>query len=129
MEITSKAKKTIARVVEDQRAKQGPFPWDTQSVELVVDNSDIIIAELNQTITNIAHNLGTTKDKVEPWSKDVGEALTLMDQLIAELESKDAAIDLAAAYLKTAQNIPADQSTSGYVANSLELLNKVKGKT
>ena len=125
MQIPNNVSTVVRKAVAQQRAKDGSLPWDHDGVELVVDNSAIKIAELEAKIVDIAHNLNTTKDRVVEWSKDAGEALLLLDQTLARVEKLDAAIGIAQAYLSTAQNIPADQSTSGYVANALEVLTKV----
>lgn len=104
MEIPDNVLTVVRRAVEQQRAKDGPLPWDHEGLELVVDNSAIKIAELEAELVDVAHNLNTTRDRVERLN---------------------AAIEIAKAYLSTAQNVPADQSTSGYVTNALEVLIKV----
>lgn len=125
MEIPDNVLTVVRRAVEQQRAKDGPLPWDHEGLELVVDNSAIKIAELEAELVDVAHNLNTTRDRVLDWSKDAGEALLILDQTLARVERLNAAIEIAKAYLSTAQNVPADQSTSGYVTNALEVLIKV----
>ena len=123
-------KSVIQRAVEMHRASQGKgdFVEDDapHHLELVVDTSPIRIAELEAQITEIAHNIGTDHENVTPWSKDVGEALVLMDNTLAENERLMAIIGMVKAHLQVATNIPVERDRSGYIDAALEILRVVK---
>ena len=92
-------------------------------IDLVVDESPIVIAELEAKITEIARRLHTSKDKVLDWSADVGEALTLMDDTLADNERLQAVLGIAQAHLEVGQNAT---DNNGYISAALEVLRTIQ---
>ena len=118
-------KSVIQRAVEAHKGSGRDEFVNEHKLELVVDTSPIVISELEAKLTEVAHNIGTDRENVLPWSADVGEALVLMDKTLMENERLTALLGMVTAHLEVAQNA---SDNKGYVDAALELCRLVPKK-
>lgn len=124
MVLSPKVQSTIAQAVAYKRAKDGHLPWDHEPPKVVIDNSPIREAQLEQLIAKIANNIHGSTSGILKWSEQVGEVLEVFDETIGINSVNEANIKVALSHLKAALVAPEGVCLHGYIHSAIKALDK-----